>query len=173
MKDILINDKITEDNYHEFVEQIVNIFRISSLDKSILFSLKIEKADCNIDLSILRNDGNKQEYERVTIDSNEPFFYDFLHFLVKSIREHLEIIKEDYVNLDDDYFVAYRMITKFNDLITFDGLTEDQAKDLLKKETPEVKLSVSNTTGGSNIIGFIFMIVALVISITAIIFLVK
>ena len=122
-------------------------------------------------LSVLRNDGNKQEYEEVKVDSNEPYFYDFLDYLVKSIREHCEITREDIVNLDDDHYVAFRMITNYNDLITMDGLTETQAKKLMEKEgeKPEVKLSVTNNTGGSNLIGFLFMIIALIVSIITVI----
>jgi len=175
MNPVIFNDKITKDNYQEFVEQVVNIFRISNLDKYILFSLRIENSTCIMKLSVLRNDGNKQEYEEVKVDSNEPYFYEFLDYFVKSLREHCEITREDIVNLDDDHYVAFRMITNYNDLITMDGLTETQANKLMNKEgeKPEVKLSVSNNTGGSNLIGFLFMIIALIVSIITVIALVQ
>lgn len=171
MNPVIFSDNLTKDNYQEFVEQVVNIFRISNLDKYILFSLRFEESTCIMKLSVLRNDGNKQEYEEVKVDSNEPYFYEFLEYLVKQIREHCEITREDIVNLDDDNYVAFRMITNYNDLITMDGLTETQAKKLMNKEgeKPEVKLSVKNSTGGSNLIGFLFMIIALIVSIITVI----
>lgn len=131
MSTILFHEKISEDNYKEYVEQIMNIFHLSSYDKSILFALRFEKSDCIMQLSILNQDGQSQEYEKVHIDSNAPYFYEFLEYLVSEFRSHCEIEKEDIVNLDDDHYVAFRMITKYNDLITMDGLTESQANRFL------------------------------------------
>ena len=175
MDSVIFKDKITENNYKEFVEQIVNVFRLSNPDKYILFSLRLENSDCIMKLSILRNDGSSQNYEEVKIDSNEPYFYEFLDYFVASIRDHCEIVKEDIVNLDDDHFVAFRMISKYNDLLTFDGLTQEQANHLLKpnvKET-DVKLSVSNRTGASNFASIIFMIISLIVSIIGVILFVQ
>lgn len=174
MNTVLFNEKITENNYKEYVEQIMNVFRLSSYDKSILFSLRFEKADCVMQLSILNQDGQRQEYDINHIDSNDSYFYEFLEYLVSEFRNHCEITKEDIVNLDDDHYVAFRMITKYNDLITLDGLTESQANRFLKedKELPEVKLSIENNTGGSNMLGFILMIITLIISIASVIYLV-
>ena len=67
MNTILFHEKITENNYKDFVEQIMNVFRLSSFDKSILFSLWFEQSNCVMQLSILNQDGNKQEYEKVLI----------------------------------------------------------------------------------------------------------
>ncbi len=172
MNSKIFSERLTENNYKDFVEQILNVFRLSNFDKYILFSLKFEQAICVMRLSILRNDGNKQEYEEVRVDSNEPYFYEFLQYMVNQFREHCDITREDVVNLDKDHYVAFRMITKYNDLITIDGLSESQAKGLLdnsRNPQPDVKLSIANNTGGSNILGFIFMIISLIISIITVI----
>ena len=172
MNSIIFNEKITENNYMEFVEQILNVFRLSNFDKYILFSLRFDNSICVMKLSVLNHDGNKQEFEEVKLDSNESFFYSFLEYMVQQLREHCDITKEDFVNLDDDHYVAFRMITKYNDLITIDGLAESQAKRLLesgKNSQPDVKLSIQNTTGGSNILGFILMIISLIISIITVV----
>ena len=164
MKTVIFQDKITGENYHEFIDRVINIFRLSSPDKYILFSLKLVKQDCIMKLSILRNDGEGEEYEEIIMDNNSEFFFDFLNEFVQRLREVCEVVSEDYVNLDDDYYVAYRMITKYNDLVTMDGLTETQAKQLLGKEEKKVDLSVTNNKGNSTLAGFLFLIVVLAIS---------
>ena len=163
----MFNEKISEHNYHEFIDQIINVFRLSSFDKYILFSMKIENKECVIQLSILNSDGEKREYEDLKIDSSDSFFHELLDELVIRLRENCEITKEDIVNLDGDAFVAYRMITKFNDLITIDGLTEEEANHLLKneeKETPKKELDISSNVGSSSLLGLLFMITFLVIA---------
>ena len=110
MKSILFNEKITENNYADFVEQLVNVFRLSSFERSILFSLKFEKTICIIQLSILNQDGNRQEYEEVHVDSSESFFNDFLEHMVSAFRNHCVIVKEDIVNLDNDEWRNERLI---------------------------------------------------------------
>ena len=65
------------------------------------------------------------------------------------------------------------MITEFNDLITIDGLAEENAKELLnEKGNPMVELSISNNAGGSNILGFLFMIIVLILSIIGVVMIV-
>jgi len=167
----LFNEKITENNYKDFVEKIIHIFRLSNYDKYLMLALKIEKATCIMKLSILSSNGDCQIFDEIRMDCDERYFYDFLKYLVVSIRDNCDISMEDIVNLDDDHFVAYRMITTHNDLVTIDGLTEKQANQLLP-ETPNVELSISNNTGGSSILGFIFMIVSLILSIITVICLV-
>ena len=175
MNSILYNDRITEDNYSDFVEQIVNIFRLSSPDKYIMFSLQLDRQDCIIQLSILNNDGNKQEYEPIKMNNNSDYFYEFLDRLVSRLRDTCEIMTEDMVNLDDDHYVAFRMITKFNDLITIDGLTEGQANHLLGngEEDVENDSSLINNKGGSSLLGVLLLITLVLISLVAVLLLVN
>lgn len=174
MSAIIFNEEITKENYTEFVEKIVNIFRLSSSDKYILFSLKLIKQECVIDLSVLRNDGNNEVFDPIHMDSNSEYFYDFIKVLVDRLRESLEIVKEDIVNLDDDHYVAFRMITKFNDLITIDGLAESQANKILKgeKERDKVPMGISNNVGGSSVLGFLVMLTFIVLSFIAVVMIV-
>ncbi|MBP5678672.1 MAG: hypothetical protein J6X28_02440 [Bacilli bacterium] len=127
----LFHETITENNYTDLIRQLVDVFRISNSNQYIFLSLKIEEGGCTIQMSILNKDGNNQTYEALKMDTNNPYFYPFLNDLVLSLRNQCKISKEDIVNLDQDSFVAFRMITDFNDLITIDGLTEREAKELL------------------------------------------
>ena len=175
MKSVIFNEKITESNYHEFVDQMVNIFRLSSFEKYILLSMKVDNGECIIQLSILNSDGEKREYEDMRLDSTHSFFHEMLDELVIRLRENCEITKEDIVNLDGDSWVAYRMITKHNDLITIDGLAEEDANHLLKnneKSTPVV-LDVPNNTGSSSLVGLIFMITFLILAFMFVVYLVN
>lgn len=134
MNPVIFNETITEDTMMDFIHQIMDIFRLSNYQKYILFSLKVEKDDCIIRMSILNHDGVNQQYENIHMNASDSYFPSFLVNLVQAFREHCDIIREDIVNLDQDSFVALRMITEFNDLITLDGLEEDVAKELLKQE---------------------------------------
>lgn len=167
----MFNENITENNFGDFIEQLVNVFRLSSFDKYFLLSLKIVKSECIINLSILSNDSNNVEYESVKMDSNSHFFHDFLRQLVDALRESFEITKEDTVNLDDDNFVAFRMITKFNDLITIDGLSSSEVNALtsVKEEIVKNDSSITGNTGSSSLSGLLFMITFLVISFIAVV----
>ena len=129
----IINEEITSNNYKEFVEKIVNIFRLANYDKYIILGLKIEKNECNISLSIFNSSGDRQEYDDIKMECDEKYFYVFLKYLVSQLRENSSVKKEDIVNLDDDNFVAYRLITEHNDLVTVNGLTESQAKELISE----------------------------------------
>lgn len=163
---IMFKENITENNYGDFINQLVDIFRLSNFDKYFLLSLKIVKSECIIKLSILSSDSNNIEYDAIKMDSNSHFFHDFLKQLVLALREICEVTKEDTVNLDDDHFVCYRMITKHNDLITIDGLTSSEA-DCLMEESIERKEEVdlnSKNAGSSSFIGLLFMITFLIIS---------
>ncbi len=135
MSSIIFNEEITENNYKDFVEKIVNVFRLSNYDKYLIFGLKIEKNECIIKLSIFNSTGDRQEYEDIKMECDEKYFYIFLKYLVSQLRDNSSIKKEDIVNLDDDHFVAFRMITEHNDLVTIDGLTESQANDLLNSNS--------------------------------------
>jgi len=173
MNNKIFDSRITENNYLEFIEQVMNIFRLSNYNKYILFSLKIENDECSIQLSVLNNEGNSQKYDVIKMDINNQYFYPFLRELVFRFHEQCVITNEDIVNLDGDSFVAYRMITEFNDLITIDGLTEEVAKEFLKpKKAPSVELNIHNNLGASNVFGFLLMIVSLIISIIAVIMIV-
>ena len=166
----IFNEEVTENNYGDLVEKLVNIFRISSFDKYILLALKIEKSTCSIDLSILNNDGNNEKYESIKMDANSPYFHKFLRELVLTLRDNFDITKEDHVNLDDDNFVAYRMITKYNDMITIDGLSENEVKALSAKEEPVVMdAPLTDNKGSSTLTGLVFMITFLIISFIAVV----
>ena len=85
----IINEEITSNNYKEFVEKIVNIFRLANYDKYIILGLKIEKNECNISLSIFNSSGDRQEYDDIKMECDEKYFYVFLKYLVSQLRENI------------------------------------------------------------------------------------
>ena len=74
MNSIIFKEEITENNYQDFIHQIIDIFRLSNYQKYIMFSLKIEKEECIIRMSILNHDGANQKYEDIVMNSTTSYF---------------------------------------------------------------------------------------------------
>lgn len=127
-----MREGLNVDNYQEYIEKVVNIFRLSSKDSSILFNLKIDDDKVNIHLSIIEKKGDKKDFNDIVFQYDSSFFSDFLETLVEMIARSIDITTKDIVNLDKDELVAFRMVTINNDLFTIDGLNEDDANSLLK-----------------------------------------
>ena len=159
----LINKKITKENYEELIDSIMNIFKMSNKEMYFFLSLKIENEKCSLNLSILNKEGTKQEYEKIEIENIKEYQEAFLKKLVERLNKECKIEKRDIVNLDGDDWVAFRMITNYNDLITIDGLEPEQAKKLFPEEE-KVNININNSKGASNLGGFLFMLTFLVIS---------
>ena len=115
-------NEIDKNNYNEYIEKILNIYRLSSKDSSILFNIKIENYKCYCSMSIIGRAGDKQEFSDVILDFDDKFYPEFLDILVTKINNEVRIKVKDIVNLDGDSLVAYRMVTDNNDLFTIDGL---------------------------------------------------
>lgn len=116
----------------QFVDELVNLFHQSSPDKYIILVMKIESQRCSIKLSKYNESGIDENKDTVFLECDNHF-YDCLKRMVSQFRINCKVIKEDIVNLDGDEFVAFRMITKNNDLFTIDGLTMEFASELLEK----------------------------------------
>ena len=139
-------------------------FKGSNKEKYFFLSLKIEELKGYVNLSILDKEGKKQEYEEVILEENKDYIDAFLKELVDRLEKECKITKKDIVNLDGDNFVAFRLITNYNDLITIDGLTEEKANNLLKKDKAEINTSIHNNKGASNLRSLLFMVTFLIIS---------
>ena len=141
----LMNEKLTKNNYGKLVDSIMEAFKGSNKEKYFFLSLKIEELKGYVNLSILDKEGKKQEYEEVILEENKDYIDAFLKELVDRLEKECKITKKDIVNLDGDNFVAFRLITNYNDLITIDGLTEEKANNLLKKDKADAIIQLFHT----------------------------
>lgn len=170
MNSSLLGNTLNEDNYSDYIEKIINIFRLSSKESSILFDLKLKDYKCTIKLSIVGQNGEKEEFCDTTLKCDEVFYKDFLDVLVANFIDNVEVVTRDIVDLDDDpSLVTLRLITLNNDLFSIDGLSNDHAKKLLSlNENVENKnnnkyLSVSSNAGIANIYLFLLIIIVIII----------
>lgn len=161
-------NEIDKNNYNEYIEKILNIYRLSSKDSSILFNIKIENYKCYCSMSIIGRAGDKQEFSDVILDFDDKFFPEFLDVLVTKINNDVRIKVKDIVNLDGDSLVAFRMVTDNNDLFTIDGLSMEDAKHFEKICSDEFKseakgvYQINDTHGIGSFKMFLLMISVLV-----------
>lgn len=118
--------------YLEYINNLVDIAKLTTKDNSIMFNFKISNNICLCTIDVVGHDGDEKNFEDVEFECNEEFYRDFLPLLVKTLYENSIIILKDIVNLDGDEYVALRMITEYNDLFTIDGLDKEMAEGLLK-----------------------------------------
>ena len=168
-------NEIDKNNYNEYIEKILNIYRLSSKDSSILFNIKIENYKCYCSMSIIGRSGDKQEFSDVILDFDDKFFPEFLDVLVSKFNNDVRVKVKDIVNLDGDSLVAYRMITENNDLFTIDGLSMEDANhfkelcsDEFQSESKGVN-QITNTHGIGSFSMFLLMISILVVTFIGII----
>ena len=148
----LMNQELNVDTYEEYIDRIVNIFRLSSKKSSILFDMKIQNYQAKIRLSLLNQNGERDKYQDVVLNCDYSFYHDFLKKLVQKIYDTGDIATRDIVHLSDGDLVTFRMITTNNDLFSVDGLNEDDAKSLIqlcpeKKEEKKMVLKYPNHEG--------------------------
>ena len=161
MEHNLMEKSLNEDTYRDYIEKIINVFRLSKKESSIFFSLKINQDKANINLSIIDSQGEKEEFQDVVLKCDRAFYDNFLKQLVIEIEKNISIVSKDIVNLDQDSLVAFRMIAENNDIFTFDGLSEEDAKYLLKVSNESKILSIDNTGFAS--IGMFFLMISVLI----------
>lgn len=173
----LLDNNLSKDNYNEYIERIYNIFRLSNKNSSIILRIKIDENKCVIELKYIDDkNGNMQEFSDVSFKCNDISYKDFLVSLIKRLNDNEEFIINDIVNLDKDQYLTFRLVSSNNDLITIDGLTEEQANYLkqvfVEDEKKELNL-ITNNNGMANIWLFLLMIIVLVIAFILIVWLVR
>ena len=167
MKNSLLDCNLTEENYNDYIERVYNIFRLSSKKSSIILRLNIKKEKCIIELKIISQNGDKEEFSDVSFRCNDLFYNVFLDSLIKKLNDNDDFIINDIVNLDNDEYVTFRLVSSNNDLITIDGLSKEKAeylKDLFSSDEKKTDNLISNNSGIANIWIFILMIVILIIA---------
>ena len=165
METSLMGKDMTRDDYQDYIDKIVNIFRISDSYSSILFDLKINNYQALAKMSIINREGQKEEFHDTLLECNQDFSSFFLIPLIQKICEVAEVETKDIVNLSDDELVTFRMITKHNDLFTVDGLSPDDANSLLSlsKQTNNIEKEViSNDNSGVGGVSSFLLLIGLI-----------
>lgn len=166
-KDIL-GQNLSDNNYEDYIKEIVDIFRLSSQKSSILFDLKIENYQAVARLSILNQNGKREEFKNVVLNCDNSFYHNFLMPLVREIYVEGNIATADIVHLANQDLVTFRMITTNNDLFSVDGLSKDDAKALLmlcdkSMEETQMHLKISNREGKGSALNLLLLIIVIFI----------
>ena len=157
----LIDKNLNEDSYDEYVDKIVNIFRLSNKESSILFDMEIKDYKAKIKLSIVSQHGEKEEFSDMVFKCDTIFYHKFLTSLVNKINQNSNIVVKDIVDFSDSNLVTFRLITENNDLFTINGLSFDDAKSLLsiiEDDNDDSKLVIPNNNGIGNTAIFLLLI---------------
>ena len=117
MEKSLIDDNLTLNNYKNYIEKTLNIFRLSSKNSSILFDLKIDNYKAIIKLSIVNLDGEREDFQDFVTECDTSFYHQLLIPLIRKIAETIPISTRDIIKLSDDALSTFRMISKNNDFI--------------------------------------------------------
>lgn len=175
MEKSLIDDNLTLDNYKNYIEKILNIFRLSSKNSSILFELKIENYKAIIKLSIVSLDGEREDFQDFVTECDTSFYHKLLIPLIRQIAESITISTRDIIKFPNKALSTFRMISENNDLFTIDGLSEDDAKGLLsifdeEKKKDSISLIDHNRRGVGNISNIIVLFGLVFLTIIVILF---
>lgn len=169
MSSSLLENNLNDENYKDYIDKILNIFRLSNKESSIMYEIKIEQSECVCKLSIVNNNGDNKVFNDIVFKNDFSLFHYFIDELVKKINLDVKIVSKDVVNLDNDEFVTFRMITENNDLFTIDGLEKDFAGHLIQITSDnfisEAKgINQLSNEGIGNFKIFILMIVLLILA---------
>ena len=161
------------EKYNEQIEQITNIFSLSSKKSSIVFDLKIKDKNASAHMSIIELKGDKKEFPTMNFTYDDYFYDNFIKELISEIKSNQKIAVCDVVNLDNDDLYTLRMISENRDLFTIDGLEKQKAYDLLKvdkKQEPNPILIKTDMGVGNILYLFIMTSIFIVISVITIVF---
>ena len=175
MKKRLIDDKLTIDNYGNYIEKIINIFRLSSKNSSILFDLKIDNYKATISLSIVSLNGEREDFKDFVTECDISFYSELLIPLINQIAKSVTINTRDIIKMPNSTLSTFRMISENNDLFTIDGLSDDDAKGLLsifdeKEKQDSISLINHSDSGVGNISNIIVLFGLVFLTIVIILF---
>ena len=130
-----------QDQYREVIEKIIEISKTSTKENSILYNISVNDNNIQCNVSIVDQLGNSKILFEQNIEIKNKFYY-FLTPLIKSFSENNKILFTDFVDIDADNYVTFRLLTENNDLLTIDKLTfEDTSyvRDLVQKLNIDIK----------------------------------
>lgn len=117
-----MNDNV---EFKKLLADIREISKISDKDNSILFDFSKRDDSMVSRISILENNGtSKEELSTAKFDITNKF-QSFITPVLDEFIKGNEIALNDFVDVNGDNIVTYRLITYNNDQLTVDGLTFD------------------------------------------------
>ena len=117
-----MNDNL---EFKKLLADIKEISKISDKDNSILFDFSKRDNSMISRISILENNGtSKEELATAKFDITNKF-QSFITPVLDEFIKGNEIALNDFVDVNGDNIVTYRLITYNNDQLTVDGLTFD------------------------------------------------
>lgn len=144
-----MNDNV---EFKKLLADIREISKISDKDNSILFDFSKRDDSMVSRISILENNGtSKEELSTAKFDITNKF-QSFITPVLDEFIKGNEIALNDFVDVNGDNIVTYRLITYNNDQLTVDGLTFDDgffiknyvdSKNLKNNDSPKT-LTLNN-----------------------------
>ena len=138
--------------FKKLLADIREISKISDRDNSILFDFSKRDDSMVSRISILENNGTgKEELSTAKFDITNKF-QSFITPVLDEFIKGNEIALNDFVDVNGDNIVTYRLITYNNDQLTVDGLTFDDgffiknyvdSKNLKNNDSPKT-LTLNN-----------------------------
>lgn len=138
--------------FKKLLADIREISKISDRDNSILFDFSKRDDSMVSRISILENNGTgKEELSTAKFDITNKF-QSFITPVLDEFIKGNEIALNDFVDVNGDNIVTYRLITYNNDQLTVDGLTFDDgffiknyvdSKNLKNNDSPKA-LTLNN-----------------------------
>ena len=170
MNSSLLTKSINEDSYDDYIEQVMNIYRLSSKDKSIIGNIKITGKKIIASLSILNSvNGYLNKFTDIVFNHSDSFYDKFIKELVRRMNNECNVSLNDLVTEEDTDDVTYRMITENNDMFTIEGLDRIRADQIISdyngSKDCESKILVSSSSlGEGNYLIFITLIVIIILT---------
>lgn len=111
--------------YKKLLDDIRELSKVSNKDNSVLFDFSKRDNTMTTRISILENNGSsKAELITAKFDITNKFQSFITPVLDEFVKDN-EIALNDFVDVNGDNIVTYRVITYNNDQLTVDGLTFD------------------------------------------------
>ena len=178
MSSSLLANYIDEDDYDDYIDQAVNIYRLSSKDSSIIGKVKILDKDSRVTISILNREcGYSNDFIDVIAKNDDTFYKTFIKELIIKINSTCHVLVNDLVMNEDNTNITYRMITQNNDMFTVEGIDSEFANQLIalyNKEKCEPKRIIeSSNLGEGNFLIFITLMVIIVLTFMFVYILIK
>lgn len=168
MNSSILKSSLEKDNYDEYIENALNIFRLSSKESSIILNIKINNDNCIINLSIINQSGETKNFSDVTFKCDDVFYNDFICNLVRKIYSECDIVKFDSISNDQDDRETFRMITDNNDLFTIEGIDKDKSEGLVSlcsnyDEIEDSKVKLLSNVGFGNYSVLILLVIIIIL----------
>ena len=153
------------DTYEKIVDKVVEISKLTSKENSILYEFSLNDKMIDMNISLINHSGEKKLLDSDSVNV-ENKFNTFITPLIKEFCDKNKIVLNDFVDINEDNIVTYRLITDNNDQLSIDGLTFEDANyirdvvDEINRDNPKVFV-LSDDKGAANI-WFVITIIILI-----------